>query len=284
MQQLFDLALARLDRAKDKRVEFGSVWNTFIERHPWDIDLSQISSTEFEFFAMQREPTPTALSMVFSEWLASIRAALDNGFYAWVAAETGQNPPPQAGRLQYPICSSSTEFKRQKSRLSLVPQSIVDKIEKVQPYQVPFGPESNLFYWVNELARTDRHRTPHIGIGRIATHKVHIKVPPGATLHFDTTVQPFQAIDDRIVLCRFTTSRPAYRSEFYGSDFRGVGIEPEIRAWAGFNMNGAQQSLQDRMVYTEIFTRRDLESMAAYSNCVPPGGFQVIDPEEQENA
>ncbi len=49
-------------------------------------------------------------------------------------------------------------------------------------------------------------------------------------------------------------------------------------------MNGAQQSLQDRMVYTEVFTRRDLESMAAYSNCVPSGGFQVIDPEEQESA
>src|SRR5690606_25802372 len=100
---------------------------------------------------------------------------------------------------------------------------------------------------LGERAGSDRS-PPHIGIGRIATHKVHIKVPPCATLHFDTTVQPFQAIDDRIVLCRFTTSRPAYRSEFYGSDFRGVGIEPEIRAWAGFNINGAQQSLQDRMV------------------------------------
>lgn len=283
MQQLFDLALARLDRAKDKRVEFGAVWNSFIEKHPWDIDLNQISPTEFEFFALQREPAPIALSMVFSEWLASIRASLDNGFYAWVAAATGQNPPQQAERLQYPICASSAEFKRQKSRLSLVPQDIVDKLEKVQPYQVPLGPESNLFYWVNELARTDRHRTPHIGIGRIATHKVRIKVPSGVTLHFDEAIQPFQAIDDRIVLCRFTTTRPAHRSEFYGSDFRGVGIEPEIRAWSGFNMSGARPSLQDRMVYTEIFTRRDLESMAAYSNCVPTGGFQVISPADLEN-
>lgn len=283
MQQLFDLAFARLDRAENKRVEFGSVWEDFIERHPWDIDLTQISTTDFEFFAMQREPTPVVLSMIFSEWLATIRAALDNGFYAWVAAATGQNPPPQAERLQYPICSSAAEFKRQKNRLSSVPPNIVDKVEKVQPYQVPYGPESNLFYWINELARTDRHRTPHIGIGRIAAHKVRIKVPAGVTATFDTTVQPFQAIDDRIVICRFTTSEPVDRSELYGSDFRGVGIDPEIRAWASFNMNGKRLSLHDRMTYTEIFTRRDLESMTAYSGYAPPGGFQVIDPEEPES-
>jgi hypothetical protein len=151
----------------------------------------------------------------------------------------------------------------------------------VQPYQSPYGPESNLFYWVNELARTDRHRTPHIGIGRIATHKVRIKTPEGVTATFDTSVQPYQAIDDRIVLCRFTTTASVHRSEITG-DFRGVGIDPEIRAWAGFNMDGKRQSLRDRMVYTEIFARRDLESMAAYSECVPLEGFKVINPDAEE--
>lgn len=114
--------------------------------------------------------------------------------------------------------------------MSSLPLNIVDKVEKVPPYQVPFGPESNLFYWINELARTDRHRTPHIGVGRIAAHKVHIKLPADVTATFDTTVQPFQAIDDRIVIFRFSTSEPVDRSELYGSDFRGVGIDPEIRA------------------------------------------------------
>lgn len=70
-------------------------------------------------------------------------------------AATGQNPPPQAERLQYPICSSAADFKKQKNRLSLVPPDIVDKIEKVQPYQVPYGPESNLFYgstsWLGQI-------------------------------------------------------------------------------------------------------------------------------------
>lgn len=280
MQPLFDLAFARLDRAKSKREEFGTEWATFIDNHPWDIDLTVISDTEFEFFAVQREPTPAALSLVFSEWLATIRSSLDNGLYAWVAAITGQNPPPQAERLQYPICTSPAEFKKQRTRLSAVPAEIVDAVEMAQPYQSPYGPESNLFYWINELARTDRHRTPHIGIGRVAQHKVRIGVPEGVIATFDSTVSPWHAIDDRVVICRFTTSKPVKRSELHG-DFRGVGIDPEIRAWANFNMDGRKTSLWDRMVYTEIFARSYLESMAAYSDCVPPSGFRLIDPNER---
>jgi hypothetical protein len=193
MQQLFELAFARLDRAKEKRAEFGREWGTYIDNHPWDIDLTVLSDTEFEFFAIQREPAPAALSMVFSEWLATIRAALDNGFYAWVVAATGQNPPLQAERLQYPICTSSTEFKKQRNRLTSVPPDIVAKLEMVQPYRSPYGPESNLFYWINELARTDRHRTPHIGIGRIATHKVRIgfrKVSRPPSIHRCSPITP----------------------------------------------------------------------------------------------
>jgi hypothetical protein len=278
MQQLFDLAFARLIRAQARRTEFAEEWAKYIELHPWEIDLHELGTTEFEFVAIQREPAPVSLSMIFSDWLAAIRTALDNGFYAWVASATRQNPPPQAERLQYPICSSPTEFKNQRSRLSSVPDEVIEKLEMAQPYQSPFGPTSNLFYWVHELARIDRHRSAHIGVGRVATHRVKIGVPSGVKASFDNSVRPYQAIDDRIVLCRFTTSAPVHRSEITG-DFRGVGIDPEIRAWADFNMDGSRPSLRDRMVYTEILTRRDLESMAAYSACVPPDGFRVIDPD-----
>lgn len=283
MQQLVDFAFARLDRAKDKRAEFGTEWAAYIEPHPWDIDINVLSDTQFEFSAIQREPAPAVLSMIFSEWLAAIRSSLDNSLYAWVASAKGQNPPPQAERLQYPICDSPTEFKKQRNRLSSVPKEIIHLLEKAQPYQSPYGPESNLFHWVNGLARTDRHRTPHIGVGRIATHKVRIGLPEGVTATFDESVKPFQAIDDRITICRFTTSAPVRRSEIQG-DFRGVGIDPEIRAWANFTMDGRRTSLHDRMVYTEIFTRSLLESMTAYSGYVPPDGFKAIDPNEKQTA
>jgi hypothetical protein len=78
MQELFDLAFARLDRAEDKRAEFGREWGTYIDNHPWDIDIKVINDTEFEFYALQREPAPAVLSLVFGEWLAAIRAALND--------------------------------------------------------------------------------------------------------------------------------------------------------------------------------------------------------------
>lgn len=43
-------------------------------------------------------------------------------------------------------------------------------------------------------------------------------------------------------------------------------------------MDGKSQSLQDRMVYTEIFTRNHLENMALMGGTAPPDGFRTFDP------
>ena len=67
MQPLFDLAFARLDRAKYKRVEFAHEWGAYIDNHPWDIDITVLSDTEFEFTAIQLDPAPVVLSLVFRE-------------------------------------------------------------------------------------------------------------------------------------------------------------------------------------------------------------------------
>jgi hypothetical protein len=267
MQELFDLAFARIDRAEKRRVEFSKAWADYISVHPWDIDVRETEPCTFEILAVMREPAPLELSMLFSEWLAALRAALDNGLYAWVATATGQNPPPKAERIQYPICSTPEEFAGQRKRLTGIPSDILDKLEKAQPYQSPYGPESNLTYWIHELARTDRHRSAHIGIGRVDEHRIRLRVPGGVTATFDESVG------------RFTTSAPVSRFDVV-ADLRGVGIVPEIRAWAGFTLNGKHTSLWDRMVYTELFTRQYVESMAAFSNVTPPGGFRMIDPSE----
>lgn len=279
MHDLFGLAFARLDRAEAKRREFGEVWAEYISVHPWDIDVRAAGPCAFEILAVVREPAPAELSLVFSEWLASIRSALDNGVYAWVVAATGQNPPPHADRVQYPICSTPQEFRSQAKRLTGVPNEILGKIELAQPYQSPYGPESNLFYWVHELARTDRHRTPHVGLGRVEEHRIRLSVPKGVRAHFDDAVQPYREIEGELVLGRFTTSRQISRFEVV-ADLTGVGVGPEVRGWADFKMAGKRQTLWDRMVYTEIFTHNNLENMALFSGAIPPGGFVTISPRD----
>jgi hypothetical protein len=278
VRELFDVALARVDRAESKRKEFGESWGRYIDKHPWEIDVRSVGPCTLEILATTRESAPVELSLIFSEWLSTMRASLDNGLYAWVVADTGSNPPEHAERIQYPICSSHAEFDSQAKRLRLaVPLEILEKVEKVQPYHSPYGPQSNLFYWIHELARTDRHRTPHVGLGRVDRHHIKLALPGVTTVTFDD-VQPFAEIDGELVLARFTADAPLRPREIK-ADLRGVEIGPEIRAWAEFNMDGNRKSLQDRMVYAEIFTRNALENMALYGGVVPSGGFQTFDPE-----
>ena len=277
MQQLFDFAFARLDHAELKRREFGESWKQYISHHPWDIDVRNVAPTTFEILAVTREQAPVQLSLAFSDWLATIRAALDNGLYAWVASATGQDPPPLAERIQYPICSTAKEYASQRKRLSGVPEDILDKVEAAQPYQSPYGPESNLFYWVHELARTDRHRSLHVGLGRVGSHRIRLRLPEDVRATFDESVKPYHHIVGELVVGRFTTSKPISRFAIE-ADLTGVGVDPEIQAWAGFDMGGQRPSLQKRMTYTELFTRNNLENMALFSGIEPLGGFTTLDP------
>ncbi|NGY61291.1 hypothetical protein G7043_20405 [Lentzea sp. NEAU-D13] len=282
MQELYDRAFARLDRVGVKRRDFAQCWANYISVHPWDVDVRRVDSRTLEILAVMREPAPVELALIFSEWLAALRASLDNAIYALAAAITGENPPPQAGRIQFPICSTPDDFKSQAKRLTMLPTHIIEALEKGQPYQSPWGPESNLTWWVNELARKDRHRELHVGLGRVDEHRVRIAPPGGVTIEFDETVKPYSHIEQELVLARFTASR-ALRPGEITADLRGVAIAPEIQAWADFRLDGRRQSLEDRMVYTEIFTRNHLENMTLLGRCVPPGGFRTFDPADPKD-
>lgn len=272
------MAFARHDRAIAKRREFGECWASYIAAHPWDVEVRSAGSCTLEILAVTREPAPVELALIFSEWLAALRAALDNALYALAAATTGRNPPPQAERIQYPICSTPEDFSRQAKRLNMLPSHVVAALEQSQPYQSPDGPESNLTYWVHELARKDRHRSLHVGLGRIDEHNIRVAPPLGVTIVFDETVAPYSHIEGELLIGRFTASRTIQPDEIK-ADLRDVFIAPEIHAWAGFNLAGRPQSLYDRMTYTEIFTRNHLENMALMGSAVPPDGFKTFDPD-----
>jgi hypothetical protein len=282
MQELYDRAFARLDRVSGKRQEFAQCWATYIARHPWDIDVRSVDSSTLEILAVMREPAPVELALIFSEWLAALRASLDNAIYALASSITGQNPPPQAERIQYPICSTPAEFTRQAKRLAMLPPHIIEALEKSQPYQSPWGPESNLTLRVNELARKDRHRALHVGLGCVDEHRIRVAPPSSVTITFDETVEPHGHIEQELVIGRFTANRPL-RPEEITVDLTGIAIAPEIQAWADSRLDGRRQSLEDRMVYTEIFTRNHLENMALTCGCVPPDGFRTFDPTEPKS-
>ncbi len=115
--------------------------------------MSALSAGTFEIIVRTFEPAPPSIALAFSDWLAALRAALENGLYAWAVAATGQNPPLDAGKLQFLIVSTRDEFRSQARRLAKLPDDIVIKSERAQPYNSAYGPRSNLLYWLHELAR-----------------------------------------------------------------------------------------------------------------------------------
>jgi hypothetical protein len=273
---LFELAFARLDHAEAKRSEFATAWSGYIGNHPWEAALNKVSDRTFEMVVRVCEPTPPSLSLAFSDWLAALRACLDNGLYAWAVAISGQNPPPAAEKLQFPVATTSAEFKNQAKRLNSLPVDVIEKLERAQPYHSKLGHLSNLLFWVHELARMDRHRVLHLGLGRVAEHRVRIGLPGGIGAEFDTSVEPYDFIEGELLIARFTTSRQVEAREI--SFNPGIGIDPEIREWASFRLNGRKQSLRMRTVMTELFMRNHLENMAFFAGEAPSGGFRTFDP------
>lgn len=73
----------------------------------------------------------------------------------------------------------------------MLPQLVVEALEKSQPYQSPYGPESNLNYWIHELA-PEGQASLHVGLGRVDEHRIRVSPPRGVTIQFDQTVKPFR--------------------------------------------------------------------------------------------
>jgi len=255
-------------------VQFAAAWQAYVETHPWDVNLLDIDDQTFEIVvAVSSEPLP-ALASAFSDWLSSLRAALDNALYAWAAEISGFDPPPAADKLQFPIACTPSDFKRQSNRLKTLPETVFAKLEMAQPYQSPYGLESNLLFWLHELARTDRHRTLHVSLGRVAVHKVGIEYPKEISIAFDESVEPYDFIDRKLVIARFTTSRPVDAARIRFNP--GIEIDPEIREWEGFRLDGRKQSLWDRMFYTQVYMRNHVEDMAHAAGITPRGGFRTF--------
>ena len=76
-----------------------------------------------------------------------------------------QDPPPDEGKLEFPITHDPKEWKGlTKRRLSALPTSIQDAIERVQPYNLQSSSTDETIKStnrslgiLNDLARKDRH-------------------------------------------------------------------------------------------------------------------------------
>lgn len=153
------LLTARLNRARTHYVDFAELWEDYLASRPHSITHELLTDGTVAIRLDRVAPIPAELSIVLGEFLYEMRAALDNCLYAAAVITSGENPPPGAERLEWPIRSDHSQWKSQASRYQHLPDELIDVLEAIQPYNAEL-PAWNCLAILHDLARVDRHRSP----------------------------------------------------------------------------------------------------------------------------
>ncbi|GAA3287819.1 hypothetical protein ACFFON_06680 [Arthrobacter citreus] len=240
-EEAFEGTLLRLKEAQNQREQFRTKWNAHLASVPYEFSL--ISDTAFDHRLMghERRSVPPALGLHFGMWLQQQRAALDNALYACVGVRQNSFPPARENLIEFPITESPSKFRATKViKNGVVETAVGDFLERNQPYCHPRDgskhqdPHLSPLYWLNELARIDRHRVMHVGVGSMqisrdlilyagAEHKVKHVVEQGHILTGSTSLVGFTTVKP----LRYRTFRFTKRPQ----------ILPEISDWSQARWN-----------------------------------------------
>jgi len=156
-----DIVGARLDRCTHLFESFRVVWEDHLASgpHQLGVEVDDVGNGRIVFTRLS-EP-PVELSLILGEFLYELRAALDNALFAVAIIDSGQNPPPRAATLEWPICIDEAAWESQRRRrLDALSAELQDALHTIQPFQAEF-PTWNCLKILNDMARVDRHRAVH---------------------------------------------------------------------------------------------------------------------------
>lgn len=176
-----EVLLDRITRAGEIRESIGALWNEHMDRRPHQLGLvaDAKSDTRWTFVINTIEPMPVRISTLFGEWLYLLRAALDGAAYYVAVRDSGQNPPPNERRIYFPIKDDATKYDSPNHRNDLAAlsnQTFAD-LRAVQPFNAQPDHRSNVLWWIEELARIDRHRYGHALLPHIVNVRVGLEPP-----------------------------------------------------------------------------------------------------------
>jgi hypothetical protein len=182
----------RLDRALHHKKEFARIWNGFLNREdaePYWVSVT-VDPTGRGIIHVEPEGFPKdELSLVFGEMLYQLRAALDSLVHETAIVVCGEDPPPRAGQLEFPISASPESFKRSARKIAPLADHHKVWIEDMQPYHDEHLTEgialtANALDEINDLARRDRHRGLRVIASWGANRNPQFDLPPGCSLEW----------------------------------------------------------------------------------------------------
>lgn len=176
----------RFDRAVTHRDAAMKLWSDFLGNgDAYDVRLyvqpegEGVGRGTLRCWPSEEMPT-SELAILFGEYFYNLRAALDYAVYATAIIDNGwRNPPPGEHILQYPVCDTPASWRKNAYHVGPLSEKHRTWIESVQPYVGTDDPTERGIYWLNHLARLDRHRALRV-IGAYvseSTPTVRVKAP-----------------------------------------------------------------------------------------------------------
>lgn len=183
----------RLARADSHRKTLAKLWADFVKDDPYSVILNMDNDGTGKLLILPRyNPLPEIFSLELGEMLYQLRAALDASIYASAVQQSGKEPPPNEGNLEFPICSSSDKFKESAGKVKPLSDERVRIIEAFQPYNTPENAPAELLVYnvnrtlgiLNDWARKDRHRNLRIVGAWVSNADPTFRLPPGCRIAF----------------------------------------------------------------------------------------------------
>jgi hypothetical protein len=185
---------ARVERAKVHYRRFGKTWSSFLKQpNPYEISVPIDHHGEGVIYIEPVGLPATELSLEFGEMLYQLRAALDSLIYEVAILDAGQDPPPDAEQLEFPIRESRRGFDNAGRKIAPLSDLHRDMVESVQPYDLEERAEGHrraaqTLQQINDLARKDRHRGLRVIASWAANRNPEIaSLPAGCSVEWLTT-------------------------------------------------------------------------------------------------
>lgn len=246
----FLAAWERWDRANEHRSSLATIWNDFIDTHPFDLALNPTDDgTVLQVWL--ETPTPPRFALVMGEWLYNLRASLDYAVWATAVYDSGQDPPPNEDALQFPIYDTERAWTRNLYRIKGLRARHQQMLLGQQPFKSDL--DANYLGWINRLARVDRHRRLVDGTARIAELEPAIAIPAG--------VETEVFWGDRVLVDGSADVLLVRSAD--GSELRDVrvnpraGLDPEVLEWAQSPFWGPMEFSQ-RLRLIQLFVASEI--------------------------
>ena len=190
--------------------EFGRIWNEFLssnEGEPYRVSVSVDPQGQGEIYVWTVDFPGEALALEFGEFLYQLRAALDSLIYETAIVVSGQDPPPNAEELEFPIRPSETSFNNAARKIAPLADHHKIWIKDIQPYRDSYETEgmevtAQALDAINDLARKDRHRGLRAIASWGANKNPQFDLPPGSSLEW-VNITPDGLLEHEAVLATF---------------------------------------------------------------------------------